>query len=87
MIDEPTADAARFGNDNEIRRILEEVAAFTGMEFCRVRACDGDALDCVPGVRPDRLRHAAGGRAAQIETTEEWLGDYDPFYRSVCHRR
>ena len=33
MIDEPTADAARFGNFDEIRRILEEVAAFSGMGF------------------------------------------------------
>jgi GAF domain-containing protein len=33
MIDEPTADAARFGNYDEIRRILEEVAAFSGMGF------------------------------------------------------
>ena len=33
MMDELAADAARFGDDDEIRRILEEVAALTGMGF------------------------------------------------------
>jgi hypothetical protein len=36
MIDELAADAARFGDDDEIRRILEEVAALTRMGFVAV---------------------------------------------------
>jgi len=36
MFDELAADAARFGDDDEIRRILEEVAALTGMGFVAV---------------------------------------------------
>lgn len=38
MFDELAADAARFGDDDEIRRILEEVAALTGMGSSRSRA-------------------------------------------------
>lgn len=59
MIDELAADAARFGDDDEIRRILEEVAALTRMGFVAV-VRNGGALDCVPGARPNRLRYVAG---------------------------